>query len=397
MLARPLAQALVDGLSALSLGAAAFAVARNGPRAPLRLRLVYAFGGLCLFFAARSAAAVWADPALGLLTLLVGSALPPGALILAEGALRRHAPRAVKAAVIIGAVATDIALVAAKGEPPASSWVLGGYIVATLLTVMIMLVSRDRSSLSRQENAGVDALVVAGALLTLLSLTDFLPAAPVGLSGVGAAAAAFVLSANPTSTRDAGQVLTDLGATAALGILGALALAVALGALDLREQARLSAVVVSLLFAAGAILSARRLQADSPARGFRQALAAADLADLEAYLNSLAHQPLLAGLRLTQGAALAEYDCTALGPALAARPVWTRPVVEDPGSPLPRRAREELEDLMARHESTHAMLLSQSPLRIALLTLPSLGPAGPDAVDLALFHKLAAVAARELP
>jgi hypothetical protein len=54
-----------------------------------------------------------------------------------------------------------------------------------------------------------------------------------------------------------------------------------------------------------------------------------------------------------------------------------------------------LSDLMVRSEASHAGLISRNPLRIALLTLPEIGEADGAVTDLALFCKLAAIAAKE--
>jgi hypothetical protein len=109
-------------------------------------------------------------------------------------------------------------------------------------------------------------------------------------------------------------------------------------------------------------------------------------------LNSLARQPLLADLRIAEGDMLAEYDAPGLGEAMAARAVWTRVALQDG---VPERAREELGDLLSRSEASHVVMISRAPLRIALLALPGADP-GVE-IALALFHKLAAVAARETP
>jgi hypothetical protein len=131
------------------------------------------------------------------------------------------------------------------------------------------------------------------------------------------------------------------------------------------------------------------------AQSFARALTEADTASLDGFLNSLADQPLLAGLRLAEGAQLAEYDEASLGTALAARPVWTQAVLRDVETPAPARAREELGDLMTRTEATHAVMISRTPLRIALLILPGGSQSDDAETDLALFGKLAAVAAIE--
>jgi len=395
MLDRLPAQALIDALSAAALGASVIVVARPGSLSPLRPRLAFAFGGLCLFFAARAAAAAWNAHLLWLLIPVVGCLLPFAALVLAEGLLRRHAPAPLKGLVTLGAVAVAIAILATDGRPPATSWVLGGYVVLSLASVTVLLLARDRASLSRQENAAIGALIASGVLLTLLCVTDFLPVAQVGLSGVGAAMVACVLSANPTSSREARRALADVLLICALAAAGGLVLAGMLAISGVAGEVRLGAIVLAALLAVSAILDARR-KTDRSARGFSLALAGADTSSLDAFLGSLADQPLLDGLRLAQGGLLADYDQGALASAMARRAIWTPAALRDSPTPIGTRARDELSDLMARTDATHALLISAAPLRIALLTLPAAGPTDEAAADLALFRKLAAMAALDL-
>jgi hypothetical protein len=392
MLDRPSAQILIDGLAAVALGASVFVFAQPQSASPLRPRLAFAFGGLCLFFGARAASAALGSDALSLLSEVVGCALPLAALVLAEGLLRRHAPTPLKALVCGAAVAVAAAVLATDGRPPASDWALGAYVVLSLSAVTVLLLARDRASLSRQENASVDALIVSGAAFTLLSVTDFLPRAPVGLSGVGAAMVAYALSANPSSSREARLALSNLCVICALTAIGVLPFASALGMVSAPEKARLGAIVLAALLAVSAVLDARRRTSRS-VRDFALALAETDTTSLNAFLSGLADQPLLAGLRLAEGAQLAEYDQPALGAAMAPRAVWTPAALREAHTPMAPRACDELGDLMARTEATHALLISAAPLRIALLTLPGAGATDDAAADLALFRKLAALAA----
>jgi hypothetical protein len=87
---------------------------------------------------------------------------------------------------------------------------------------------------------------------------------------------------------------------------------------------------------------------------------------------------------------LAEYEAPGLAAAMAGRAVWTRAAL---AGAAPARAHDELADLLDRAEATHALMVSSAPLRIALLTLPGVGPNDDAETNLALFRKLAAVAA----
>lgn len=395
MLTRNGGQELLDGLSALSLGASALVVARWAPAVQLRSRLGFLFGGLCLFYAARAASVGLNSDALDLLQRVVACVMPLAALLLVEGVLRRHAPRALKALVTLGALIVAIALFTKDGRPAVIAWGLATFVILSLVSATALLIFRDRKSLSRQENAGLDALAVPGALLAIVAITDFRELVPLGLSGLGATMVAFVIGANPSSRREAQRVLAELLLMGVVAGGSAVAFAGALGLQTPDDEFRMGAVLFALLLATAAVLRASQAGPGLAAQSFARALTKADTASLDAFLNSLADQPLLAGLRLAEGAQLAEYDEASLGTALAARPVWTQAVLRDAETPAPVRAREELGDLMTRTEATHAVMISRTPLRIALLILPGGSQSDDAETDLALFGKLAAMAAIE--
>jgi hypothetical protein len=397
MLTRLAGQELIDGLSAVTLGASVFKIAQRKASSLMRPRLGFAFGGLFVLFLARTAFYVLDWDFLHLLALTVVCALPLAALLLSEGVLRRHAPWTLKVLVTLGAAAMAVLLIARDGRAPAATWWLGSYVIPSLALIVMLLLTRDRASLSRQENASVTALVASGALLTALSVTDFLPQTPVGLSGVGAAGVAFVLGVNPSTRRETLAVLTKVLAMSLVAAAGALAFAPAFGLGSLDEIVGLGAILMSLLLASNALLDLGRRGAERNAQDFARALSLADTTDLDSFLASLADQPLLAGMQLAEGAMLAEYDAKALGDAMASRAVWTGMVLGDKQAEIAMRVRDELGDLMARTEATHAMMVSRTPLRIALLTMPDVGPARDIEVDLALFRKLAALSTGEAP
>ena len=395
MLTRPAAQELLDGLSALSLGASAFVVARFGLASALRSRLGFVFVSLCLFFAVRAGTDGLGSQVLGIIDQMIACVLPLAALLLVEGALRRHAPKALKAFVVFGGLAIANVLLVPATHVMATRIVLGTYVIGTLVAVTVLLVVRDRSSLSRQENAGLDALAVPGVLLTLLSISDFTPSLPVGLSDVGCAMLAFVLAANPSSRREARGVLGQLLIIASVVVIGEPAFAYTFAMTAPPEQVRLGAILLALLLATAAVLRVRDAREGGTTQSFARALALADTRNVDAFLDSLDDQPLMAGLRLAGDAQLGEYDRDGLATALAVRAVWTRAVLRDATVPVATRPREELADLMTRTDATHAVMISRDPLRIALFTLPGGGVADFAETDLALFGKLAAVAATE--
>ena len=397
MLTRVAAQGLTDVLAATALGSCVMAALRRGVRSPLGLRIVFAFGGLTLFFVCRGASEGLQNPFLGTMAEVLAAALPIAGLALAEGLLRRHAPRLLKAAITLGAMVMMLALILVAARPPVSSWGLGGYVTLSILALVVLLIARDRASLSHQENARIDTLMLAGAALAALGLTDFLGAAPIGMSGLGAALLALFAHYNANSRNGVGRALREL---LVIGVAAGVFTACLIWAVPLSEPgeaARVAVVVLTLMIALITLIDALREHAgQDEAVALRKALAGSDTTSLSGFLDSLAGHPLLRDVRLVEGGPLADYDPVALAAAFSSRMVRTRKSLRETGEPV-TAGRDELLDLMAGADASHAALVSRQPLRIALLTLPEIGPAEETDADIALFCKLAASAAEARP
>ena len=393
MITRAAAQGLTDGLSAVALAAYVVAAVRRGARSPLERRLVLVFGGLSLFFLFRSVDESFDRPGMAWFSELLAAILPVAGLWLAEGLLRRHSPWWLKTAITVAAGATWASLIMIGGHPPASTWVLGAFIVLSLLALFLLLLTRDRASLSHQENAVVVGFLVAAGSLLVLSLTDFLPSAPLGMSGFGAAALAFIAQARPASASAVRNTLFELFAMAAAGALFAFGLVHMLTLEPPVEALRVVAITIMLIVAVTTVLRALQERAvHDEAKAFRRALARSDTSSLSAFLEGLADQPLFKGLKVAEGDLLADYDAPALLEALTERPVWTRHAMQARQSDASNLGLEELIDLTMRTDASHAVLVSPHPLRIALLVLPEIGAAEDVETDLAIFCKLALVA-----
>jgi len=99
-----IADSIVNLCGAIGLSVAMVALHRRDPRSPLTRRLLIMLGIAALLFFTRGVA-WWTESGwLDRLSLIPASLLPLGALIVTEGILRRHAPRAVKMAAVAGAI-----------------------------------------------------------------------------------------------------------------------------------------------------------------------------------------------------------------------------------------------------------------------------------------------------
>ena len=99
-----IADSIVNLCGAIGLGVAMVALYRRDPSSPLTRRLLVVLGVVAVLFFTRGMAwwtgSVWLDR----LSLIPAALIPLGALIVTEGILRRHAPRAAKIAAVTGAI-----------------------------------------------------------------------------------------------------------------------------------------------------------------------------------------------------------------------------------------------------------------------------------------------------
>ena len=99
-----IANSIVNLCGAIGLGVAMFALHRRDPRSPLTQRLLVMLGIAAMLFFTRGVAWWTGSAWLDRLSLIPAAAVPLGALIVTEGILRRHAPKAVKTVALAGAV-----------------------------------------------------------------------------------------------------------------------------------------------------------------------------------------------------------------------------------------------------------------------------------------------------
>jgi len=394
MLTHAAAQGLSDGLAAVALGARVLTAARRGPASPLHVRLITTFGAMCVFFFCRALADETGNHALVQAARLLACLLPPMGLILIEGAMRRHAPTAVKIGITFGAAALALALAAFGIDWAWWNLLMGSYLTLSLLAGTVLLLTRDRASLSHQENANIDALMVATAGLMLLGLSDFVDELPLGMSGLGAALLVFFALANPHSRHGVRRALIELMFVATIAGIFTAGLGYGLALTQPADLLRFGVVNLVFGIALTTVIAGVRERPGQASHALRAALARSDTSSLAAFLDHLKDQPLLSGLRLAEADLLADYDPGVLGASLSIRPVWTRRDLGDSTLQDPVGGCEQLNDLMARTEASHAALISRTPLRIALLTLPDMGVADGAEIDFALFCKLAALAAK---
>ena len=385
-------QMLVDGFGALGALAVALVLARRPGRTTVQNVLMLVFGLAGLFYVFRALANATGVEAFGLASLMLACALPLSALLLAENLLRRHAPLAIKLVVaggtLLGVVAAGLA-----GSGLERAFNLAIYVPLALALVLGLIMFRDRATLAPMENAALDsygrALLAAG----LLALTDFGLGSSFGLSALGMLGLAYAAAAGASAPRRWVDALKELALAAMTSVLLAAALLFSRPPASLLEAHGVLAITVSALLALSVLLRLQSGGGDQQRRLFEQALAAADTSQLARFIDTASRAAPLQGLVLVEGPDLSAYDDGRLLAAFVDGAVTDLVQLERAPADNDREACEQLRDLLRRHASTHAILISATPLRVALIALGGSTRTEEDERAMVLFQKMASLIA----
>ena len=390
---------LVTWVGAVTLVRYLVVIRRRRERSPLERRATFLIGTLAALCLLRGFS--WLRPDvrwLGVLMLAPATLLPLAMTLFAEGLVRRHMERWVKA-LAVALTATAFAVNVASGLTGADDLVANYLLVGAHLTMMTVLgfalVRRDRASLSRAENGLVQACVVVTIVGLPLAVTDFrflLGFPPARLGTLAILLFCYTLVRRPDEHAQLARWARDMGRLLLRAVIVCFLLLLAMRSAP-RE------LIVPLFVLATALVLAftiddRLARASAHRRGasLLRWLARPRATTLRGFARELHHLPLTADAMVLEEADLAPYDHDALRAALAgSRPV--RSLVQlradrSAGSaashrhPLAARGADELTDLLERSEMTHVALLGDAPLALLLANVPEL-PGAEDA-ELAL-------------
>jgi hypothetical protein len=387
------ADSIVNLCGAIGLSVAMMTFYRRDRRSPLTFRLLLALGVIALLFSVRGAA-WWSGSAwLDRLSVVPAALIPLGAVILTEGMLRGHAPRAVKLVVLIGGVLLALAgLLGLSQFDTAYAIALSLFQLAGIAICAGLLAMRDRTALMASENRSV-ARLAAGALLVIpFILTDFrtlFPDIPVRLGALGAllTVTVMLIAGGGAETRRHGLVLMALRLISS-ALLG-LAAAFIAPEVDAAQMVRFCAVAVAGVLTIGLMTDSLRALFESREPGVLNSVAASPARTRDALIGELARHPLFESARRYRESELAAYDPPLLREFLAPRRVLRRPDAPWGLSPTDA-AVERMVSLMTANSATHVIVLSHDPLDLIALAVPVTSADPATETALALVRRLLA-------
>jgi hypothetical protein len=389
-----IADSIVNLCGAIGLSVAMIALHRRDPRSPLTRRLLIMLGVVAVLFFTRGVA-WWTESGwLDRLSLIPASLVPLGALIVTEGILRRHAPRAVKITAVVGGILLGLggAFGLERYSTPYSI-ALSLFQLAGFATCAWLLATRDRSTLMASENRSIGRLAVGALIVIPFIVTDFqalAPDMPVRLGALGAllVVTAVLIAGGSSETRRQGILMTALRLSSS-ALLGAAAACVSPD-VDAAQIIRFGAIAISGVLTIGLMTDTLRAFFESQVPGVLNSVAASSAQTRDQLISELARHPMFESARRFREGELLGYD-----PPLLRNFLSTRRVLRHPEAPWglvsTDPAVERVMSLMKANNATHVIILSHDPVDLLVLAVPVISADPATETALALVRRLLAL------
>lgn len=349
-------------------------ISRHGTADPLNRRFLFGLGLIAALLATRVIYWSTAIAIFNTLTIVSAGLIPLGALLLTEGLLRRHAPRALKMPVAAGSVLFVLfAFLPGWLVEPLLSWSLLCYQFFAFIAIGWLAVMRDRDKLSSAENRMVDRIAMSLLLIVPAMLTDFHIAktgVPVRLGGIAILYLCWLsvsLGRPQLSHRDTLSAFLVLTASS---VLAGLAIALIAGLDNIMTVQAISVILSSVLVAA-IYNDSTTSRTEERRESLIRHMAEGPLGDSEAFLRALQSHILVEGALILKPHDLADFDLDVLARLLRLHTVCGKGELH-PGGQVSESMTEQLAWLFEKYEATHVLLASDNPLTLLALNMPAL-------------------------
>jgi hypothetical protein len=363
---------------------------RRDPYEPINRRFLFAVRITMALFLGRALMVVTGVEAFRVLVLFAAAVVPLAALILTEGLLRCHAPPPVK--VLIGGGTILFALSSlwySDSIDPARLFSLLGFQLLGFLLSGWLIITRDRASLSANENAMVVRLGLSLFLFIPLAAGDFLllySGLPIQFSALGVLILCWL--AIGLGRAHLGHRATLVNLAVMIGAAIIVGSMISLFAQLHRDGVLMSiAAIMTTLFVVAILTDARSLRLEEQSMGLLRHLATAKTDDPMGFLRDLQDHPLVEGAVVVSEASLTGLDDAVLQRIFSVAPVLRR---TDPPR-LGPVADDHIAHLFDSYAATHVMLGMTAPRVLIALSMPSLSASPSAELELQVVQKMAAL------
>lgn len=363
-------------------------ICARDPWAPLNRRFLLGLRVMAILFAGRALLILTGLDFFRFFILLGATLIPLSVLLLAEGLLRRHAPKAVKFWVMGGTVLFSIlSFWWSNSIDPARligllAFQLSGFFIAAWLVL-----TRDKASLTVAENQTVERLALSLFLLVPFAAADFLIVyldLPAQISPLGVLFLCWLaVSLGRSQSQHRAPLVSFLAIVLGAGLSGfvvAQMVGMDKDATFLTLAVILAAVLVAVLF-----IEAQTLRTEEQSQTLLRHLAEDRSRDALGFLRGLQAHPLVEGAALIEAPQLSELDTVVLKHIFKVRPVLRR---ADP--PFTDGAEgDHIKHLFSMFNASHILLADDAPVTLVALSMPSLATSPRAELELAAVQRMA--------
>ena len=323
------------------------------------------------------------------LTFITAGVLPLGMIILTEGLLRRHASKPVK--MIAAGTAVAFIPLAFLPESFAEPWRSVLLLAAQLwgfFTAGYMVWKRDKDSLSSGENRIIERIALSIPLIIPLVITDFrIPdfEFPVRLSGVAILFMCWLTISLERSHLKNTDMLRAFLILLSGSVFAGMAIAYLVNA-DMTGYFQICVITLSVTMVAVLYNDSVALRFDERRDSLLKHMAEGNIDSSATFLRGLQNHPLVEGAVILEEHDLQDFDKKLLN-AVFKNDALQRKV--DMSKANSSAEIEHLNWLFERFNATHVILVSNQPLSLVALNMPSLSASPGAETELRAVQRMA--------
>ncbi|WP_027834866.1 hypothetical protein [Maritalea myrionectae] len=348
--------------------------------APAASRLIGLLVWLSLFLFTRMLAWISGFGFFWSVQWLMAATIPLFVVITAEVLLRQHAPKWLKFLSAFGGISIGLAAFwpgwAVRFE---YIFLTLGFQLAILLSVAIIVLTRNRQNLSKLENQAIARISMSLVFVLPFLIADYhlnFMSIPVSPSGLAILVVCWLSLSLERARLAHTHILKFLLLYIGISIFGAIILAISFG-LAIAATIKAGAIMFALVMAAAIVRDDLHLQAEKTQSELLTLIMSAPSTELDDYISKLSNCGILSGVLLLKSSDLKDYDTSALSRKLVSKPVLSLADLSN-NRTNDHIVDSQLRTLFESYGATHLYLVAQSPLIIAATRQSGFAPGTVD-------------------
>ncbi|WP_108819292.1 hypothetical protein [Pseudovibrio sp. Alg231-02] len=324
-------------------------------------------------------------------TLILASLIPLSILLLTEALLRRHAPLWSKWVTASGtALLLILSVFSQTFVGPVSTIALFTFQAYAFGLAAYLIVTRDKASLTAEENKTISRFALALVLILPLLITDFPQLSslfPARLAGIAVLFSCWLVMNLRRSQFIRCDAVITFGVTLAItfGVTWCLGQVLPL---DARTQMQVASMLLAFLMLFTLLLEAYWSWTNKRNHGLLHHVVGGSIASLDSFLRFKQDNSLLGNALVLQPSDLGDFDLDFLRELFSNSPVLRRPD-NTTDAELSERAKEQMDWLFKKYDATHILLVGENPLRLLALSLPQITNSSGGELEFEVFQRTA--------